>query len=241
MLSNFDQADLCSAMSSEQLVSVSTIYGHLIKVLVHPGMPVVDFKDKCFEEDLWHSSPIGLCTPLAINRDLAAMMSEGQQVTDPSPWKELGRYNRFMMCSCAHSWQHGEHANILPDDGVLQQDVLTDSKLFKVQWVKQFNLRVQEKGMLLKCQLQPVECFNVPVNNHTLFLAFPLYGPPPGLFVVGLVYQHSDTQGHYEYLQLLEQTQEEEREAKKRKRSLDQCDMCIPPCVPARECRHPPI
>ena len=98
-------------------------------------------------------------------------------------------------------------------------------------------MKVQEKGMLLKCQLQPVECFNVPVNHHTLFLAFPLYGPPPGLFVVGLVYQHSDTQGHYEYLQLLEQTQEEEREAKKRKRSLDQCDMCIPPCVPARECR----
>ena len=99
----------------------------------------------------------------------------------------------------------------------------------------------RKKGMILTCKLQPVDSFNVQVNNNTSFLALPFYGPPPGLFVLGLVYQHSDTQGHCEHLQLPEQVQEEEREAKKRKRSLDQCDMCIPPCVPARECRHPPI
>ena len=62
-------------------------------------MQIVDVKDKCFEEDLWHGSPICLCTPLAINRDLAAMMAEGQQRMNPRQWQRTGEYNRFRLCT----------------------------------------------------------------------------------------------------------------------------------------------
>ena len=205
-LSNFDQADLCCAHQSaiqahpsvlgmsyhsqQQGVSVSTIYGNLIRVLVHPGMPILDFNDKCFEEDLCHCSPIGLCTPSAINRGLAAMMSEGQQVTDPRQLQMKGWYNRLRLCT--------KGGDLLDDEGVLQQDMLTDCTLFKVQWMKQVNLRVEEKAIILQCMTseQPDMSIDVTINHNTSFLVFPFYGNEGQLY--GLVYQHNETTGHCE-------------------------------------------
>ena len=205
-LSNFDQADLCCAHQStiqvhpsvlgmsfnsqHQWVSVSTIHGNLVRVLVHPGMQILDFKDKCFEEDLWSGTPISLLTPLAINVDLAAMMSEGKQVTDPRPWQMKGRYNRFRLCT--------KDGDLLDDEDVLQEDMLTNCKLFKVQWMKQFNLRVEEEASLVQCMTseQHVVSFDMTFNHNTSFRAFPFYGNE-GQFH-GLVYQHSEIKGHCE-------------------------------------------
>lgn len=179
----------------QQWVSVSTIYGNLIRVPVHPGMPILDFKAKCLEADLWDGCPIGFCTPLAINVDLVDMMSEGRHlsVTDPEPWQTDGRYNRLRLCTNA--------GQLLDDEGVLQQDVLTDCTLFKVQWMKQFKFRLQEIAMLQHFGHNPT-CGNmaVGVNNNTTFIAYPFYGNEGQLY--GLVYQHNDTQGHSEVHQV---------------------------------------
>ena len=176
--------------SQHQWVSVSTIHGNLIRVLVHPGMQILDFKDKCFENDLWSGTPISLLTPLAINVDLAAMMSEGKQVTDPRPWQMKGRYNRFRLCT--------KDGALLDDEEVLQEDMLTDCKLFKVQWMKQFNLRVEEEASLVQCMTseQHVVSFDMTFNHNTSFRAFPFYGNEGQLH--GLVYQHNESQGHCE-------------------------------------------
>ena len=174
----------------QQWVSVSTIYGNLIRVPVHPGMTILDFKDKCFTADLWYGSPICVCTPLAINVDVAAMMSEGEPVIDPRPWQMSGKYNRFRLRT--------KDGTLLNDEGVLQEDMLTDSTLFKVQWMKQFNFRVEETAMVHECltSMQPVESIAITFNHNASFLAFPFYRNEEDL--LGLVYQHNDTRGHCE-------------------------------------------
>ena len=171
--------------AQHQWVSVSTIHGNLIRVLVHPGMQILDFKDKCFENDLWSGTPISLLTPLAINRDLAVMMSEGKQITDPRPLLMKGRYNRFRLCT--------KDGDLLDDEGVLQEDMLTNCKLFKVQWMKQFNLRVEEEASLVQCMTseQHIVSFDMTFNHNTSFRAFPFYGNENQLH--GIVYQHSET------------------------------------------------
>ena len=174
----------------QQWVPVSTIYGNLIKVLVHPGMSILEFKDKCFQEDLWSGVPICVLTPLAINVDMAALMQEGEEITDPKLWKMVGHYNRFRL-----STKDGE---LLDDDGVLQQDMISDCKLFKVQWMKQFNLTDAEMALLVGCMTSdgPVMSFDVTINHNTPFLGFPFYGKNNEL--AGLVWQHKKTQGHCE-------------------------------------------
>ena len=39
-------AAAAATATSEVWVTVSTIYGNVIKVLVHPGMPILEFKSK---------------------------------------------------------------------------------------------------------------------------------------------------------------------------------------------------
>ena len=119
-----------------QWVSVSTIYGTLIRGPVHPCMPILDFKAQFMKAYLWDGFPIGLCIPLAIGVDLAGMMPEGRgSVTNPNPWRTDGRYNRFRLCTM--------HNHLLDDDGVLLPNVLTDCTLSKAQWVKQVSFRFQ--------------------------------------------------------------------------------------------------
>ena len=155
---------------------------------MHPGMPIQDFKEKCFEEDLWYGTPYRLLTPLQINVDLAVMMAEGKQVVNPRPWQMKGQYNRFRLCT--------KDGDLLDDEEVLQEEMLAECKVFKVQWMKQFNFKEHEKEMLLKCQLQHIESFDTTFNRSSSFRAFPFYGFESQLH--GLVYQHSETQGHCE-------------------------------------------
>ena len=183
-------AAAAAAATSEVWVTVSTIYGNVIKVLVHPGMPILEFKSKCIEEDLWYGSPIQDCTPLAINVDLAKMMTERRHSrTDASPWQTDGRYNRFRLCTLG--------GDMMDDDGVLQPAMLTDNRFFKVQWMKQFNLRLDELAMLREFQInQSAGSMTVKGRYNTTFIAYPFYKSENVL--LGLVYQHCDTLGHAE-------------------------------------------
>ena len=153
-------------------------------------MSILEFKDKCFQEDLWSGVPIWFLTPLAINVDIAALMQEGEETTDPKLWKMVGQYNRFRLCT--------KDGDLLDDDGVLQQDMISDCKLFKVQWMKQFNLTDAEMALLVGCMTSdgPVMSFDVTINHNTSFLGFPFYGKNNEL--LGLVWQHKKTQGHCE-------------------------------------------
>ena len=127
--------------TSEVLVTVSTIYGNVINVRVHPGMQILDFKGKCMEEDLWDGCPIQDCIPLAVNVDLANIMAERKHSrTDARPWQTDGRYNRFKLCTL--------DGDMMDDEGVLQPAMLTDNRFFNVQWMKQVNLRREELEML---------------------------------------------------------------------------------------------
>lgn len=173
-------------------IKVSTIYGTLLEVLVYPGMPILDFKNKCFEEDLWDGTPIHLLSPLAINVDVATMMTEGRQVTDPRPWERKGRYNRFRLCT--------KDCHLLDDEGVLQQDMLTDCKLFKVQWMKQFNFRADEWELIVAIKnsfktKKHIENVDMAFNHRTSFRAFPFFDDSDSK-LFGLVYQHSAFQRH---------------------------------------------
>ena len=107
-------------------MTVSTLYGNIIGVIVYPVMSEQDFKAKIFEDDLWDGKlPTGDGSPLRINVDMAAMMAEGKHWEDPGQWQTGGRYNRFRLCLLS--------GDVLNDDGVLQPDILTDNSLFKVQ------------------------------------------------------------------------------------------------------------
>ena len=82
--------------------------------------------------------------------------------------------------------------------------MLTDCKLFKVKWVKQFNFRDEEPNLMFQIMKlclreQPVQSIDVAFNHKTSFRAFPFYDvrSTPGK-LYGLVYEHSATQGRCE-------------------------------------------
>ena len=83
------------------------------------------------------------------------------------------------------------------DEDVLQPATLTDNRFFKVQWMKQFNLRREELEMLWEFQVNPdAVSMNATWGFNTTFIAYPFYRNEDRL--LGLVYQHSNTVGHAE-------------------------------------------
>ena len=89
---------------------------------------------------------------------------------------------------------------MMDDDGVLQPAMLTDNRFFKVQWMKQFNLRLDELAMLREFRInQSARSMTVKGRYNTTFIAYPFYKSENVLF--GLVYQHCDTLGHAEIVE----------------------------------------
>ena len=86
---------------------------------------------------------------------------------------------------------------MMDDDGVLQPAMRTDNKCFKVQWMKQFNLRLDELAMLREFQVnQSAVSMTVKGSYNNTVIAYPFSNNEDVL--LGLVYQHCDTFGHAE-------------------------------------------
>ena len=144
--------------------------GGLIQVPVHAGMSILAFKSQCIALDLWHGSPICECTPLSINFDIASMMSDGtaRQVVSAISSDILQtdcRYNRIRLCTC--------DGNFLQEGRQLEEGMLTDTKLFKVVYMKQFNYRTEEAGMIDIFQSGRAEKLQLKVHSRTPFIVMP--------------------------------------------------------------------
>ena len=107
------------------VVNVSTLHGNFVTVRVPPKMPISAFKEKCMACDQWHcGNPIHQISPLSINKDLAAMKQkyDARNAITVSTWS-------------------GE---VLPDGGVLDEDVLASAPFFKPIFMKNYSLSEED-------------------------------------------------------------------------------------------------
>jgi hypothetical protein len=158
------------------LVSVSTLHGLLLHIDVNPTMLVMEFKQCILNDIHWQISP------LASNADLA-----------------------YLMAGCILDDLVGIRVSTY--DGVLLQDAATLGSqvkptidtLYKVVFMKQFDLTNNENSMLMEFANLAKRTSGLVMHlpSGTLVVVEPVWaGPRRYNHILGILYQHSHTKQH---------------------------------------------
>ena len=164
-------------------VGISTLHGNIINLRVDPNIAVSAFKQQCMDASLFH------LTPLAINVDLAFLMKlrySKPADSQRSMWDGV----RVALVD----------AQILDDRQSLGSQVALEDGgfLFKLVFVKQYHMDHDDMVFLhsLIAENKTRVAVNAP-KYGTPFVAMPvLGGEARARVVVGLFYQHKETEYH---------------------------------------------
>ena len=166
-------------------VSVSTLQGTLIQVLVQPDMLVSALKMKCIEDSPFHMET---SSALQTNADLAHVMRNSN----------VAQCIRGVRLS---TW----YGKLLDDGQSIGSQVETLDMLFKMVFMQQYNLSKAEWAMI-KTFADPAQrtaglVVTAP-NHQTQFIVRPVWGGDdrPNA-ILGIIYNHCDTETHCQLME----------------------------------------
>ena len=155
---------------------VSTLHGTIITIPVEPSMFVWGVKQKCMDASPFH------LTPLNINADLAHLMRDCS--IDAVIGIKLSTWD----------------GKLLQDGETIGSQVSTSNTLFKLVFMKQYELNHNERDMVMKFAnlAHGISSIDVRMPQYgTQFVVRPVWGGGSrSNHILGLLYQHSGTEHH---------------------------------------------
>jgi hypothetical protein len=157
-------------------IDVSTLHGTIITIPVEPRMLVRCVKQKCMDASPFH------LTPLEINADLAHLMRDCS-IDD-------------LIGIRLSTWD----GRLLQDGETIGSQVSTINTLFKLVFMKQYDLNHHEMAMAMEFANLARGISHIAVRMpqyDTHFFVRPVWGDGSrSNHILGLLYQHSGTEHH---------------------------------------------